>query len=431
MNDHATRICQPSASKRTFNCSGWGNLCKDIPPKPSSVYAAEGSVAHFLGEQCLIHDQDADHALNWEFVYHKGDVYRKGAHVEPDNKSDYFEFVANEEMVEAVQVYIDEVRRKRKAVVGGIFKIEQKLDLNWMVPGMWGKGDSVIVEPLGCMYVDDLKYGKGVAVDVLDNTQLMIYGLGALGEGNPHMVEEVEITICQPRAIHKDGPVRSVRYSVDNLLEWGEKVLKPAIDKARTSNELNHGDWCKWCDGQEICPKIREEMFGVIEEEPTKDLVPVANDITLPEPALLNSDKMNRILQFIDIAQDWFKNVKEEGYRRLEKGDEDAPTIVKLVEGRLGNRAYSSDDDNVHNALKTVLSRADIFAPSKVKSPAQMENALKKAGFKPKERKEIIDPLLKERTPGKPVMVPVNDSRPALPPAVEIMFGEDDDVLDI
>ena len=79
---------------------------------------------------------------------------------------------------------------------------------------------------------------------------------------------------------------------------------------------------------------------------------------------------------------------------------------------------------DIADALSTILSKEDIYAPTVVKSPAQIEKAFKKNDYIGVDFKEIINPLLAERKPGKPIMVAVTDKRPALPPTVDKMFDD-------
>ena len=432
MAEHAERIYQPSSFKRTINCPGWGQYCKraGIKPKPSGEDAAMGSVAHHLAETCLTKEESPSVYLGGTGFYNNGRTGINCSDIAPaDQKGKHYIFPINDEMVDAVQVYLDEIYRKRQACLNGIFTVEQKLDLSWLVPGMFGTGDHIAIEPLGTLYVDDYKNGAGVIVEVGekvgDNPQLSIYALGALGKGNPYMVEEVCATIVQPRAPHSDGSIRSIRYNVEELYWWGANVLLPAAEAARDPNApLKAGDWCQWCDAEGVCPELRKHALQAADVMFGDDTLPT-QVVTPPDPVMLDGPKLDRILEFADIFEAWLKAVKAEAYERLEQGALNAPNMVKLVSGKLPNRAWQGTDMQVFDALKTMLPRADIFAPEVVKSPAQMEKALMKvAGMKRKDAQNLLFPLLKTRTPGKTIMVSVGDPRPALPPATERMFPD-------
>jgi len=91
-----------------------------------------------------------------------------------------FRFLVDEEMVESVQMYLDHVRSRVKKGKGTL-DVEQKLDMTHLHPDIWGTGDATYYDARDqWLFVDDLKYGKGVSVDIEDNPQLMLYGAGAV-----------------------------------------------------------------------------------------------------------------------------------------------------------------------------------------------------------------------------------------------------------
>src|SRR3990172_8181607 len=107
-----------SSMARWEACPGSIRLSRGIP-RTTSAYAAEGTAAHELAAACLEHGQNAaqyiDHAIG----------------------ADGHEFIVDDEMAEAVQVYLDYVRSQ------------------WISP-----------EP-GVLVVCDYKHGSGVAVEVV------------------------------------------------------------------------------------------------------------------------------------------------------------------------------------------------------------------------------------------------------------------------
>src|SRR3546814_17567355 len=86
--------------------------------------------------------------------------------------------MVDEEMVEAVQVFLDTIRRDYKP--GDVLVVEQRFDLSSWYPGLFGKCDAVLYRPsTGELRVYDLKYGRGVPVEVERNSQELYYGIGA------------------------------------------------------------------------------------------------------------------------------------------------------------------------------------------------------------------------------------------------------------
>lgn len=405
MTTHAK--ASPSAAHRWLNCPGCVALCQKVPRRPSSIYADEGTRAHALGELCLRTGENA--------TIYTGKTLQMGRDIKPGKVS--------AEMAEAVQVYLDEIRRKRKALVGATFKVEEKLDASWVHPDLFGTGDHICIEPIGCLYVDDYKHGAGVAVDVGTsiqdgNEQLLIYGVGALGKGNPHMIEEIELTVIQPRAQHRAGPIRSLRLEVGDLLDWAETVLRPGINLALSGKgHLAAGSWCRWCDAEAICPEhknaVTTAMFG-------NDTLPaVQQDLAVPPTVeTLTPEQLFQIYPKVDLVRNWLNAIESACHAHVTQV---GPAHgYKLVQG-FGNRAWK-DESVAVATLASVLPKEEIYTEPKMKTPAQIEKALTALKIKPDERKQMLYPLA-EKPLGKKALVPITDQRPALPPAAEAMFG--------
>lgn len=422
MSQHAKRIVQPSQFKRTLGCPGWGNASENIPDKPSSKYAMEGSIAHYLGECCLRRDEDAEKYLGlWGWDDGRG---KNGIHESKPAGQKHLSLVTqiDGDMVENVQVYLDEIRRKKAKLVGAKFSVEERFDMSWLIPGMFGTGDHIASEPLGLVCVDDLKYGKGVAVEigekVGDNPQTCLYGLGAIGAGNPRMFEEIQLTVIQPRAPHPDGRIRSVTFDVEDLLEWGMDVARPAAAAARKPDApLNAGDWCKWCPAESTCPELRRKNLEATKVLFDSNMVPELHSPTPPLPANLTGEQLDRILAVLPRVKSWIAAVHDEAFERLNQGRPDAPQTMKIVEGTSKRRWRNEEEADA--TLRHVV--PDAYEPVKLLSPAKMEKELTALKMKPKDRRALLDPLI-DKPPGKRSMVPLSDKKPALPPVAEEAF---------
>ena len=116
MTTHAK--LSPSGASRWMNCPGCIKLGENIE-STSSVYAMDGSIAHDLGCLCLLKGHDPERYLNYWGWYNAnnatGIVQDK-----PDDHPDLLRVIpVDEAMVEAVTVYVDEVRRARGSVEPG------------------------------------------------------------------------------------------------------------------------------------------------------------------------------------------------------------------------------------------------------------------------------------------------------------------------
>ncbi len=161
MGQHAR--LSASGAHRWMKCPGSVRASEGMPDE-SSDYAKEGTAAHELAAECLEQNLDPMDAY--------GKVY------EVEGKK----FRVNDDMAEAVQVYVDEVRDYAKLGGGGELFVEQQLDeLQTLHPDFGGTADSIILtQKLKRLTVPDYKHGAGLPVEVADNPPPLRCRLGAL-----------------------------------------------------------------------------------------------------------------------------------------------------------------------------------------------------------------------------------------------------------
>ena len=251
----------PSASKRWLTCPGSIKLSEGIPEK-ETVYAKEGTAAHVLAETSLKGSKDPKVYLGEKLPY---DIKLpiSGANA----------FTVTEEMIEAVSVYTDYVKQQINAIKAKGHKphlfVETKVNMDWLIPESGGTIDALIYDTdARTVEVVDYKHGAGLAVYPEQNTQGMIYALGACSEatkafdqGKEYKIIEfitgVTITIVQPR-LGDDEPIKTWDIRVKDLLHWGHNVLVPGANAALYSTELIAGAHCRFCPALAICTKQKE-----------------------------------------------------------------------------------------------------------------------------------------------------------------------------
>lgn len=363
-----------SSANRWMNCPGSIRMIDSLPTqlreRRSNFYADQGTAAHALGEQCLAHNKRAEYfegvkihvdpaTGNVAFAVNEEDFTSLGA-------SELFEVDAD--MTDAVQVYLDEVDAQRRRLPHAEENVEESLDLSWLRPEMFGTSDYTRREHFGELIVSDYKHGKGIVVDVEWNAQMMYYGLGSLhNAGGPGDVSQVTLVIVQPRALHKDGPVRRWSLSSEALWEWRNQLAE-AADKTRAPDApLAAGDWCRFCPAQPLCPAIKgfvtKEAQVVFSESPL--------DPKEHMPPMPDMDQVGRALNAIPVIDAWCRSVEGLGQEMLERG-----LVVenyKLVRKR-ANRKWT-DTEKTMRALSRVkgLKKKDYTKEPALLSPAQME----------------------------------------------------------
>jgi len=312
--------------------------------------AMEGTAAHELAEKILLRlkkDQPFDlHGTIGTTI------------MVEDN-----EFEVTEEMVEAVDMYVESVIGvlDKAGTDSSFLHVEERFSLE-VDKYAYGTNDAFLYRPFNDIHLWDLKYGRGVVVDVKQNKQLMYYALGAI-QGRD--VKEVVTYIVQPRAYHPDGPIRKCTYSVEELKYFGE-ILKIRIDATRKKDApLVAGDHCRWCRASSICPMLKEEANEIAVQDFSK-----VSTLDLPTMVKL-ADMQPRIVEYL-------KDVKNHLHSIAEKGSE-VPGY-KLVKAR-SNRRWKSEARFV--SAFTGKYGNKILAPSKILSPAKMEKLIDKKELLP------------------------------------------------
>ena len=155
----------PSGSKKWFACPGSITLEAPIPNK-SSTYSDDGTAMHEVAAWCLTEHRRASQRV--------GDYIVVSAKGEPERKVKF-----TDEMADLVQGYVDAIRF---IGIGNLLLVEQRVEFSEFVqvPNQFGTADAIVLDDReGELGVYDLKTGR-TPVEVIKNTQLMFYALGAL-----------------------------------------------------------------------------------------------------------------------------------------------------------------------------------------------------------------------------------------------------------
>lgn len=249
-----------SSAKRWMTCPGSFHLVENVQKSGSSVYAAQGTVAHALAEGCLDRDVPASSGLG-QFSWMDG-----------------YEIVVDDEMVRTVQVYLDAVHARIVPGVTVHHETRVNLDPWWTQEPrpptpMFGTADTWLFNPANRrLTILDFKYGAGVYVPVQDNPQLLYYAAGVLLLIKTP-VRDVEIVVVQPRARGQE-PVRVDVIDYLDLRLWIDMQLKPAVAAVREPDAvLLPGTHCRFCDARSTCPAKAEQAneearndFDVVED---------------------------------------------------------------------------------------------------------------------------------------------------------------------
>lgn len=245
-SDRAHARFSPSASERWLNCPGSVKLSEEVikkyGPPPESKWAKEGTLAH--------------EAL--EYILKNGE-----RHILKSSG------VVREKYGTQTQVFVEKAAEEifdRRRTVGGQLFSEGRASLAFLHRDFWGSYDASIVEHWGCLEVIDYKHGAGIVVEVEGSTQCVSYLL-AVAHQFDYDFEKFKVTIIQPRAFHRDGPVRSWEFDHATLLDFKER-FRIGIKRALSEKaKLHAGDHCRFCPASGNCPEEKNAGLRAAQEE--------------------------------------------------------------------------------------------------------------------------------------------------------------------
>ena len=195
-------ILRPSSASRWIACPASVRLSEGVPYEPAGEAAQIGTAIHALAEKCFGTGEKADAYL--------------GKPVEG--------ITMTQENVEFAQAHIDHITNLKSEL--GAVKVEQYVTVIDDADIKLGGTADVIGFGNGILEIADLKTGR-VYVDA-DSSQMKIYALGTLAKIKSKPVETVRLSIIQPHS----GDTRTHTMTVDELIQWRNETLLPAIMEA-------------------------------------------------------------------------------------------------------------------------------------------------------------------------------------------------------
>lgn len=367
-----------SGSDRWLSCPGSVDMEQMFPENDSSVFAEEGTFAHELSE------------LHLSLVLNVITVETHAIRLEVIKLNPFY----SQDMEDHVQTYLDIVMDRINAAKAttpdAIVLLEQRLDFSPWVSEGYGTGDVVIIAD-GLLEIIDLKFGKGVQVSAEDNSQLRLYGLGALnGFEFLYEVQTIRMTIVQPRL----NNVSSEEMSGEALVQWAEDVIRPGADLALSGSSVTAaGDHCKFCKARTHC-KTRAVYCLELETFEFKDA------------RLLSVQEIAQVLAKADALKAWTKDVEGYALKEAESKGVKFPGW-KLVEGR-SNRIYTNREAIAQTLIIEGFDAKTIYEPQELLGITAMEKLIGKKQFEALLTEFIVKPT------GKPTLVEESDTRPAL-----------------
>lgn len=370
LNDHSIRahaLLSASSSARWLKCPP-SAVAASLYPNTSSDYAREGTLAHEVAELFVkVNPAAVSEALLADFKNWTG------------SDEVTMEML---QCAEAYRDYIQELITDENAVV----LLEQRLDFSPWVPGGFGTGDCIIIQGHR-LDVVDYKFGKGVAVSATENSQMRLYGLGALNDfGDIYDIQEIGMHIFQPRINNVSVEV----LTEPELQTWGVGVAVIAKQAAKGQGDFCSGEHCRFCPHAGSCPTLAADCMKVVNLHGGKAAIPTLRPWMVAD-----------ILKQESVISGWLKAVKDRALAQMMNGEE-VPGF-KVVEGR-SSREWS-DAQQVASKLESLDYDSDAYLKTEVLSPAALEKSIGK-----KVTADLVGSLIVTK-PGSPTVAPESDKR--------------------
>lgn len=417
----------PSAASRWMVCAG-SVMMSEGQDNKSTVFALEGTAAHEFNEFILQTGHDPRDWLGGLVdLEAKGDdlkFLRSGDNIEIDRER-YFEI--DEEMVDGCELTIETIEQYYSRVDGDELLLETRLDMSWVHPKLFGTGDILIYKrKTKQLVVLDYKYGSGHVVEVADNPQVLTYAVGAAKMFEEQGVDEVISVIIQPRAFHREGPVRSETIDLIDLVVFEGILTERAKATDDPNAELIAGHHCKFCPAAYGCETLRQYGLDLIGVRLKKGKELTERD--LPRLQDITPERLGRIVREVKILEGWLKRVMQHAHSEAMEGR--VPEGTKLVDKRAYRKWIVSEDDVMCLLDLEGLDEEAYMREPKMLTLTQIEKAIGKKRFAELFGKGPDDPkgMWKKQSSGY-VLADIDDDREAVVVSTGGAFGavEDED----
>lgn len=403
MAKHA--VLSPSGAEKWVKCPGSARMEQIFKKEETpSLYAAEGTAAHFVASEYLLSGADALIGVGDSvYVSHGGDCAFASAEPNMSEELIEFEIAITEEMLEHIDGYVGKILEFKGP--DGFLDVEQRFDISEITgePEAEGTSDAVIIRGTE-LQVHDLKYGRK-EVRAVENKQLILYAYAAyLYYRTVYEIDSILLVIHQPR-VNSEPDVWQI--TVDELGERIESIkIAAEVSRSLLSVEqiaeiephLTPGEHCSrnYCKAQAFCPAL-----ATLAEEFNR------TDIESLESIELLSEHAKKA----PIVSGWIDAINTLLEKRILEEGVEVPGF-KAVQGKMGNRDWRDVKEVEQVLTQSMKLKHEVVYDRKVKSPTALEKHFKAGDIGPKQWPKIVEMIT--RAEGKLKVAPEDDPRPAI-----------------
>jgi hypothetical protein len=345
-------------------------MTRDIESEVDSVYAREGTQFHTLCEveasRRILSKEPGDYAvgyLDWALE------------TEGDWQDDQLLYV--EKWIELLREYLAEEE-------GARLYLEVRVETG--IPGCWGTGDAVIVYS-DRIRVIDIKYGKGIRVSAIGNSQARLYGVGALFTlvKDPLAIKEITNTIWQPRL----NNLSEETLTRAELVRWRDDLIPIALLALGEDAPFGPSESaCRFCPIAGDCGPRAKFML--------------AQDFG--DPDILSGEELADAFTRTSHLKRWITDIEDAALKRAYEEDGSVPGFKVVRSG--GRRTITNPEAAVDRLLDANFDPDQVYS----RKPATLAQLEKLVGS-PEELQQVLGDLL-VKSEGRLSLAKDSDPRP-------------------
>lgn len=379
-------LASPSSAHRWIACPNSIAMERD-QPEGDTTAADLGADKHELLTVCL---SSGDSAKD-----HLGRKMGKGN-------------IVDSEFASQVQVVLDEARGIKNGYEYLGYRVDLRADQKVPISQITGEEGATgtldvalavldkLNGALAHLYIIDAKFGY-LTVDATYNPQMEMYAHGFLIDSEYFYESN---TVCVLKIAQPNTVSSSWGTDFGEIDSWRKAIAKPA---ARRALEIYHSKeplkpenfrvtkkGCQFCKAKAVCPAMAEYA----EESMKMDAE--------------STDRLGEAFRRTEIVEMWVKAVRERAAYELNQGNR-VPGL-KLVQGRAGNRTWSSESEAEALMKKFKMKKEEMYN-MKLLGPAPVLNFLKSQPRRLKKIEQLVSrpkgslKVVLESEPGEPVSV--------------------------
>jgi hypothetical protein len=349
MSAHA--FLAPSSAFRWVRCALSASLEAAYPEIEASPSSLEGTAAHWAVQMLL---QGTPVALDMQA---------------PNG------IAVTQDMLEAAEMVRDDILATLGPDWAQYLVVERRVQIPRIHPTHnWGTPDYRAWSRLNngrlCLHVWDFKYGHGI-VEAFENWQLIDYAAGLLGEAGIDGLQDqetvVDMCVIQPRAFHREGPVRRWRVTASDLRAHFNQLSNQARKALAADPEaVPTPEGCENCQGRHACEALQRAAYAAA------DRGAHYGALDLPPHALgLELRSLKRAQALIEAR---VSGLEAEAIAKIKRGELVPFWMLESTPGRLAWQKSAAEI----LALGQMLG-LDLAKPQEVITPTQAKAAAKAA----------------------------------------------------